>query len=70
MKWPVIGQSLPSRARFFKAWKQSHEEVQKSSFLSEHLNYNMLKGYYGIFAQWCQKYTAVEKNLPLWDNKV
>ena len=51
LKWPVIGQSLPSRARFFKAWKQSHEEVQKSSFLSEHLNYNMLKGYYGIFAQ-------------------
>ena len=34
-----------SRARFFKAWKQSHEEVQKSSFLSEHLNYNMLKVY-------------------------
>ena len=50
LKWPVIGQSLPSRARFFKAWKQSHEEVQKSSFLSEHLNYNMLKGYYGIFS--------------------
>ena len=43
---------------FFKAWKQSHEEVQKSSYLSEHLNYNMLKDYYGIFAQWCQKYTA------------
>ena len=38
--------------------KQSHEEVQKSIFLSEHLNYNMLKGYYGFFAQWCQKYTA------------
>ena len=33
---------------FFKAWKQSHEEVQKSIFLSEHLNYNMLKGYYDI----------------------
>ena len=55
LKWPVIGQSLPSRARFFKAWKQSHDEEQKSSFLSEHLNYNMLKDYYGIFAQWCQK---------------
>ena len=41
-----------------KAWKQSHEEEQKSSFLSEHLNYNMLKGYYGIFAQWCQTHTA------------
>ena len=40
---------------FFKAWKQSHEKVQKSSFLSEHLNYNMLKGYHRIFAQWCQK---------------
>ena len=24
LKWPVIGQSLPSRAKFFKAWKQSH----------------------------------------------
>ena len=44
LKWPVIGQSLPSQARFFKAWKQSQQEVQKSSFLSEHLNYNMLKG--------------------------
>ena len=41
------------RATFSKAWKQSHEEVQKSSFLPEHLNYNMLKGYY--FAQWWQK---------------
>ena len=58
MKWPVIGQSLPSRARFFKGWKQSHDEVQKSSYFPEHLNYNMLKGYYGIFAQWCQTYTA------------
>ena len=60
LKWPVIGQSLPSRARFSKAWKQSHEEVQKSSFLSEHLNYNMLKGYYGIFAQWCQNILPTE----------
>ena len=60
LKWPVIGQSLPSRARFFKPWKQSHEEVQKSSYLSEHLNYNMLKGYYGIFAQWCQKILPTE----------
>ena len=48
LKWPVIGQSLPSQARFFKAWKQSHEEVQKSSYLLEHLNYNMMKGYYDI----------------------
>ena len=40
---------------FSKAWKQSHEEEQKSSFLSEHLNYNMLKGYYGIFAKLCQE---------------
>ena len=43
---------------FSKAWKQSHDEEQKSSYLSEHLNYNMLKGYYGIFAQCCQEYTA------------
>ena len=49
---------LQSHARFFKAWKQSHEEEQKSSYLSEHLNYNMLKGYYGNSAQWCQKYSA------------
>ena len=69
LKWPVIGQSLPSRARFFKAWKQSHEEVQKSSFLSEHLNYNMLKGYYGIFAlmmpktfAYCRFNNALEQN--------
>ena len=54
----MIGKSLPSRTRFFKAWKQSQEEVQKSSYLSEHLNYNALKGYYRFFAQWCQKYTA------------
>ena len=45
-----IGQSLPSRARFFKAWKQSHEEVQKSSYLSEHLNYNIAdRGYWHAF---------------------
>ena len=58
LKWPVIGQSLPSQKRFFKAWKQSHREVQKCSYLSEHLNYNMLKDYYGVFAQWCQKPSA------------
>ena len=46
---------------FFKAWKQSHEEVQESSYLSEHLNYNMLKGYYGLFAQWCQKHSAYSR---------
>ncbi len=38
-----------------KAWSQSHGEVQKSIVLSDHLNYNMLKGYCGIFAQWHQK---------------
>ena len=51
LKLPVIGQSLPSRARFSNAWNQSHDEMQKSSYLSEHLNYNMLKDYYVIFAQ-------------------
>ncbi len=29
---------------------QSQGVVQKSSAPSDHLNYNMLKGYYGIFA--------------------
>ena len=53
---PAVSEQLSKG--FFKAWKQSHEEVQKSSFLSEHLNYNMLKGYYDVFTQWCQKYTA------------
>ena len=43
---------------FSKAWKQSHEEEQKSSFLSDHLNCNMLKGYYGFFAKLCQKIVA------------
>ena len=62
LKWPVIGQSLLSRARCSKVWKQSHEEEQKSSFLSEHLNYNMLKGYYGIFAHWCQKFLQISNN--------
>ena len=56
---------------FFKAWKQSHEEVQKSSYLSEHLNYNMLKGYYGIFAQWRQKYILPTATLiDLIDRKI
>ncbi len=27
---------------------QSHGEVQKSSVLSDHLNYNLLRGYFGI----------------------
>ena len=40
---------------FTKAWKQNQEEEQTSSFLSDHLIYNMLKGYYGILAHWCQK---------------
>ena len=35
-------------------------QVKKSSYLSERLNYNMLKGYYGIFAQWCQKKLPTE----------
>ena len=43
---------------FSKAWKRRHEEEQKSSFLSEQLNYNMLKAYYGIFAKLCQKIVA------------
>ena len=34
---PVIGQSLPSRARFPQGRKQSLEEVQWSSFLPDHL---------------------------------
>ncbi len=37
---------------------QSQGEVQKSSVLSDHLNYKMLKGYYGILAWWHQKQTA------------
>ncbi len=36
-----------------RGWSQG--EVQKSSALSDHLTYNMLKGYCGIFAQWHQK---------------
>ena len=35
------------------------------SYLSEHLNYNMLKGYYGIFAQWHQKYSCLLPVLPM-----
>ena len=57
LKWPVIDQNLQS-LDFSKAWKQSHEEEQKSSFLSDHLNYNMMKDYYGIFAKLCQKIVA------------
>ncbi len=34
-------------------WSQG--ERQKCNVLSDHLNYNMLKGYYGIFAQCQQK---------------
>ncbi len=36
-------------------WMQSHGEMQKSSVLSANLNYNMLKCYYGISAQWHQR---------------
>lgn len=33
--WPVIGQSLRPQTRFSKAYKQSRDEVQNSSFLSD-----------------------------------
>ncbi len=36
-------------------WIQSQREEQKSSVLSDQLNYKMLKGYNGIFARWHQK---------------
>ncbi len=39
-------------------WIQSQGEEQKSRVLSDHLNYKMLKGYYGIYAQWHQRQTA------------
>lgn len=43
---PVIGQSLSSQARFFKAVKRKLQEPQKCNLLSGHFNY-MLKCYYG-----------------------
>lgn len=55
LRWPVIGWSLTSQATFSKARRQSQEEVQRPSVLSDQLIYNMLKGYYGIFAQSCKK---------------
>lgn len=45
LKSPFIGQSLPSWARLFKAWKQSLEEEQKSSVLSLQLQY--------VFMEFC-----------------
>ncbi len=43
LKWPMMSLKVSVRVFIFsKAWIQQ-EEVQKSSFLSDHLNYNMLK---------------------------
>ncbi len=39
----VIGRKIP-----VMVWTQSQGEEQKSSVLSDHLNYKMMKGYYGI----------------------
>ncbi len=57
LKWPVTGRQCPSRSLFSEARIQSHGEVRMSS-LSDHLNYSLLKGYYGIFAQWHQTLTT------------
>ncbi len=50
--WPKKSPSHSS----FPFWIQSQGEVQKSSLLWNHLNFNMLKGYYGVFAWWHQKF--------------
>ncbi len=52
---PWLAEKSPSLSSFSKAWIQSQGEVQKSSVLSDRLNCNMLKGYYGISAKWHQK---------------
>lgn len=62
LKWPLNDQRVRTQARYANAWKQRQEDVQKSSFLSEHLN--MLKGHYRIFAKWLQKRTVS----PSFDN--
>ena len=63
LRRPVLGWSLPSWTRFSKCLKQSQEEVQKSSSVSDHLIYNMLKGYYEIVSQWYQNNVNVPCSL-------
>ncbi len=53
LNWPMIGQKVP-----VMVWIQSQLELENCNVLSDHLNYNLLKGYYGIFTQWHQNYTA------------
>ena len=58
LKLPLIGESLPSRARFFKAWKQSHGELQKSSFSQNTWITICWKVIMDFFSKWCQKHSA------------
>lgn len=53
---------------FPKASKQSQMEVQRSVFLSDHLNYNMLKGYHDFFLGSItpKKYAAYSTIKTLW----
>ena len=52
VKWPVIGHNLPSQARFYlKPENRAMRRSRSLVFPSEHLNYNMLKADYGIFAK-------------------
>ncbi len=44
-----LAEKCPSQSPFPAGRTRSQGEVQKSSVLSDHLNYNMLKGYYGIY---------------------
>ncbi len=48
LKWLVVWQ------KSFCNGKQSQEEVQKSSVLSDYLDYNILKVCYENVAQWCK----------------
>ncbi len=49
-----------SLSLFSKAWIESQQEVQGTSVLLDYLNYNMLKDWYEMFAQWHQSFNLVE----------
>ena len=43
----MFGQKVPSGVDLSEVWIKILDEVQKSYLYSDHLNYNIAKGYYG-----------------------
>lgn len=55
VKWTVIGPKSTITGRFLvKPEYRDKRRCTSFTFLSEHLNYNIVKGYYNFFVQWHQ----------------